>query len=203
MVENASLPRLSSHSNPSQIAFEPASKRKQLCDMVMSLENPAILSDASHNSSTIVSSRLMSWYCIDCNRDFSNQEALAQHRLAKHISIESVRTSSLEQNSLRQTDHAPTNFSASISSAAAGESIELGLCDICGWSFTSEDDRHEHQTMFAPRDLQFDVQCDLCQKNFSSERSYTQHRKICLLLQSNRSDSLIQDDNEESLNNTR
>lgn len=162
-------------------ATEPPKKRLLLRDAALAvdagLQAPSI---TTVNIAACVpmgsSSSVAVWRCLDCDRSFPNQEALLQHRLAKHVALSTSPPPPPSSSSSSTTAVAPA------AGAATAVSSVAETCAICGWAFTDAHNKDEHQALFAPRDLQFTIACDLCHRSFASERSITQHRRMCLLL---------------------
>jgi hypothetical protein len=137
-------------------------KKQQLCEAVLSLDSERL------NDTELV--------CTDCDRSFQNLEALAQHRLAKHMPSSSSST-------------APPHTNGTTSSFASEQADVDNCneeCEICGWKLHSLQDRQDHHSLFAPRDLLFDTECELCRRRFANQRSFSQHRQVCQLLHSPR-----------------
>lgn len=175
-------------------ATEPPKKRLLLRDAALAVDTGLQL-PSTHATDTAACTPLLAassssvavWRCLDCDRSFSNQEALLQHRLAKHVAL-STALSQLPSSSSSSSVIAGTATAAAAQSTAtvaqstAAVSAAAETCAVCGWAFTDAHDKDEHQALFAPRDLQFTIACDLCHRSFASERSIAQHRRMCLLL---------------------
>eukprot|EP01033_Poteriospumella_lacustris_P017162 gene17162-12277_t len=175
-------------------ATEPPKKRLLLRDAALAVDT-GLQPPSTHATDTAACAPLLAassssvavWRCLDCDRSFSNQEALLQHRLAKHVAL-STALSQLPSSSSSSSVIAGTATAAAAQSTAtvaqstAAVSAAAETCAVCGWAFTDAHDKDEHQALFAPRDLQFTIACDLCHRSFASERSIAQHRRMCLLL---------------------
>eukprot|EP01033_Poteriospumella_lacustris_P013535 gene13535-9687_t len=75
-------------------ATEPPKKRLLLRDAALAVDT-GLQPPSTHATDTAACAPLLAassssvavWRCLDCDRSFSNQEALLQHRLAKHVAL--------------------------------------------------------------------------------------------------------------------
>lgn len=172
-------------------ATEPPKKRLLLRDAALAVDTGLQLPSTTDTAACAPlllasSSSVAVWRCLDCDRSFSNQEALLQHRLAKHVALPTalppLPSSSSSSSSSSAVVAGTTTATATAQSTGAAVSSAAETCAVCGWAFKDAHDKDEHQALFAPRDLQFTIACDLCHRSFASERSIAQHRRMCLLL---------------------
>jgi uncharacterized C2H2 Zn-finger protein len=119
-------------------------------------------------------------YCNQCNKIFSNENALFQHTKSKHESLKESdnrnNNSSNDENATNNDNNNSNNDNTNANNTNVTQTVE---CMVCGLKFLTNGELELHNQQYKPIDVDNQLQCPQCDKTCRDQRGLDQHITFC------------------------